>query len=446
MPGHWDYEEALRHLDSLVNFERLPPDAQARKESLDLGRIEWLLEQVGGPHRRLPCVHVAGTKGKGSICAMAESIGRAAGLVTGLYTSPHLVDVRERVRVSGEKISPEAFSRELEKVWPHVDAVRGRPELRRPTYFEVMTHLAFLHFLGSGVELACIEVGMGGRLDATNVVVPAACAIANVSIDHTRQLGESVVEIAGEKAGIIKPGVPVIVSPNVPEVIEVIESVAAGTGSEVVLVGRDVVMDDAPAAFAVTTPRRSYDGLSLALAGRHQRENAAAAVALAERFFERTGRGELPADAVRDGLRTVRWPGRLQKVAESPLVVLDGAHNRASMKAALSTVREAHSPARLVVLFGAADDKDIRGMVEVIRELADGLVLTMSGNPRQKLLPGLVDAVVRAGGSGEAIADIAAALSYARDLAGEDGAVVVTGSLYLVGRAMTALGVSALAD
>ena len=444
MPATMSYQAALDYLDSLVNFERMPPDRQARKVQLDLARIEWLTEQLGRPQDDLPCVHVAGTKGKGSICAMAESIARAAGLATGIFTSPHLVDLRERIRVGGRKIAPEEFARHMAEIRPHVEAVRHKPEIRRPTYFEVMTHLALVHFVRSGVEMAAIEVGMGGRLDATNVVRPAACAIANISIDHTRQLGETLAEIAAEKAGIIKPAVPVVVSPNRPEAMGAIRTAAEARGAPLVLVGEDVTVEhDAGGDFSVTTGRARYDGLATALAGRHQRENAAAAVALVEEFFAATGRGELPAGTVREGLLGVRWPGRVEKVADSPLVILDGAHNSASMEALLETVQSEFAPARIVVLFGAADDKDIAGMVGAMRERCSGLVLTRSGNPRQKELTRLVEAVGRAGGSGECVADFDAALSYARDLAGEDGAVVVTGSLYLVGRAMTAMRVSA---
>jgi len=309
------YQEALDYLDSLVNFERMPPDRQARKVQLDLARIEWLTEQLGRPQDDLPCVHIAGTKGKGSICAMAESIARAAGLVTGIYTSPHLVDLRERIRVGGRKIAPEEFARHVTAIRPHVEAVRHKPEIRRPTYFEVLTHLALVHFVRSGVEMAAVEVGMGGRLDATNVVRPAACAIANISIDHTRQLGETLAEIAAEKAGIIKPGVPVVVSPNRPEAMAAVRAAADAHEAPLVLIGEDVtVAAVAGGEFSVTTGRARYDGLATPLAGRHQRENAAAAVALVEEFFAATGRGELGAGGaggtgpVREGLRGVRCP------------------------------------------------------------------------------------------------------------------------------------------
>ncbi len=450
MTAPLNYDQATRYLDGFVNFERIPPDQQARKEQLTLDRIEWLLHQVGDPHSELPAVHVAGTKGKGSVAAMVESISRAAGLTTGLYTSPHLVDLRERIRISGRRITPDAFACQMTRLHDHLEAVRDRRDTRRPTYFEIMTHVAFLQFVESAVEMAAVEVGMGGRLDATNVLSPVVCAITNISMDHTRQLGDTLAEIAGEKAGIVKPGTPVVVSPNAPEALAAITAAADLCGAPVLLIGDDIRLDEAsrPAhGFAVTTPTARFDNLTVALSGHHQRQNAAVAVAAAEIFFEDTGR-ELPADAVREGLASLQWPGRLEKVAESPLVVLDGAHNGASIVAALAGLREEYSPERIVVLFGAAVEKDIPAMVRAVLDGADTMILTESGNPRQGLLSE-VESAVRSSSAGRELAtipDIDEAIKAARDEAGEAGAVLVTGSLYLVGRTMSAMGVSAAAE
>ncbi len=440
-----NYEEALSYLDSFVNYERRPPDAEMRA-AMSLDRVRELLRALGAPHERLSFLHVAGTKGKGSTAAMAASALCAAGYRTGLYTSPHLIDVRERIRVDGEPISPDAFARVIERTRPHLDKLREQisalpPDagVRAPTYFEIMTHAAFLHFEEAGTEVVVLEVGLGGRLDATNVVTPAACAITNVSLDHTAILGTTLAEIAREKAGILKPGVPCVVAPQSESAAHSIEATARDVGATLWRLGEEVVLERAgEEGFSVRTPERVYDDLRIPLWGAHQRENACVAVGLVD-LARRSGFDRVTPDAVRAGLANVSWPGRFQKVAESPVTILDGAHNVASVRALVTTLAERLPGRRHVYVLAVASDKDWEGMIASLAPSAEAVIATSAANPRAVAPAELAEGARRAGVVRvEVEEDALAALDVARGIAGEDGSVVATGSLYLVGLLLAA--------
>jgi dihydrofolate synthase/folylpolyglutamate synthase len=435
-----DFDEALRYLDTFVNYEKRPPTGLAPRE-FGLERVRELLRALGSPHAGLRCLHVAGTKGKGSTSAMAASILSAAGYRTGLYTSPHLVDVRERIRLDGETISREDFARLLEMTRPHLERaraewVRSAPgSVRRTTYFEILTHLAFLHFKRAGADAAVLEVGLGGRLDATNVIEhPLACAITSVGYDHTAVLGTRLAQIAREKAGIFKPGCPAVVSCHRPSARKATLAAAREMRSPVWLFGREVLLRHGPRGrFSVSTPGGAHENLEIPLWGKHQRENAAVAVALAE-LARAAGLDRVRPEAVREGLARVSWPGRVQKVADSPVTILDGAHNAESVRALMATLNERLPRRRPVFVLGAMADKPWRRM---LRELAPGaraLVATSSGNPRACDPAELGRLAARAGvARAEAEPEPKRALARAREIAGRRGLVVVTGSLYLVG-------------
>jgi dihydrofolate synthase/folylpolyglutamate synthase len=445
-----DYDDATAYLDAFVNYERRPPDA-AMREAMSLERVRELLGELGSPHTRLRCLHVAGTKGKGSTAAMAESALRAAGYRTGLYTSPHLVDVRERIRVGGRPIPPDDFAMLVERTRPGLERIKARADAtppdeyyRPPTYFEILTHLAFLHFKEAGVDVAVLEVGMGGKLDATNVVTPAACAITSVSLDHTAILGSTLAAIAREKAGILKPGVPCVVAPQQEEAATSVRTVAQEAGAPLWLVGEDVTLERAGGGtFDVRTPERDYENLTIPLPGAHQRENAAVAVGLLE-LGRRAGLDRLTPDAVRQGLALVSWPGRVQRVADGPATFLDGAHSPASIRALVETLAEVLPPGKRVYVLAVANDKDWRGMIETLAPSAGAIVATTSGNPRAVAPAELAGGASLAGVTHvEVEEDAALALDLARRIAGMDGSVVATGSLYLVGLLMQSLGIDA---
>jgi dihydrofolate synthase/folylpolyglutamate synthase len=433
------FDDAIAYLDSFVNYEKRLPNAPAARD-FGLGRIKELLAKLGNPHAKCSCIHIAGTKGKGSTAAMTEAILRAAGYSTGLYTSPHLVELRERIRIDGRMISREDFAQVVERTRPHIDraveesADLPPDEIRPPTYFEIITHLAFMHFADRKVDAAILEVGLGGRLDATNVIdTPLACGITSVGLDHTDILGDTLGVIAREKAGILKAGAPAVVAPQSPEALESIQTVAREVGSPLWLVGRDVELIDDDEVFTVRTPNTTYKDLRIPLWGAHQRTNAAVAVGLAD-VARRAGFERITPETVRDGLAKVRWPGRIQQVAERPTTVIDGAHNSESVEALLATLSARFPDAKPVIIFAAAEDKDWRGMLEDLLPRAGALVATSMGTSRTVPPSEIAAAANSIGGLRvDAEEDAAAALALAREIAGPDGLVVATGSLYLVG-------------
>jgi dihydrofolate synthase / folylpolyglutamate synthase len=442
------YTEALAYLDTFVNFERNLPTRTTRAV-ITLDRVVELGNRLGNPQDRFPIVHVAGTKGKGSTSAFAASIFRAMGLKTGLYTSPHLQSVRERISINGKDIPKNDFARVLKTCEPALETMRHPPRgERRPTYFEVLTHLAFSWFAEQKVDVAIIEVGLGGRLDATNIVKPVVCGITNISYDHVAILGDTLPQIASEKAGILKPRVPVICAPQVPEVIVTIEECARATESACEFVGREIALTHrripstsagsrADQASVRLPDDREFQGV-LGLRGKHQAENWAVAVRLVDVFLTRSGR-TLTADAVVQGSRNVVWPGRLEllpsrKKSRGPHVFLDGAHNEYSLRTVIHELRQLQS-GPLVVVFGCAKDKDFAAMFRVLHEsdLA-GVVFTQAGNSRSRDPQELgAEWQLMFGRDTDVYGSCADAVQAAKKLAGESGNVLITGSLYLVG-------------
>jgi len=432
------YQAALDYLFAATDYEKMQR-VRYNADTFSLDRMRRYLEMLGSPERRLGSVHIAGTKGKGSTAAMVHAMAGACGLVSGLYTSPHLVDLRERIRVGPREIAPGSLRRLIQAARPHIDALRAAGD--PPTFFEIFTGLAFRHFADAGVDLAVVEVGLGGRLDATNVLVPHVSVITALSLDHTFQLGGTLEAIAAEKAGIIKPGVPVVTHPQPPEAMAVVERMAREAGSPLLAVGREVLYAWQPAErwgrrggrLSVTTPRGTYPDLFLPLMGEHQAANAASAIAAAELAPPLAVR--LTADRVREGLARVDWPGRMEHVAGAPEMVLDGAHNRESVERLLEALGR-HFPGRAAaVLFAAAADKDVDGMLQVLAasDRVAGTVFTRTENPRACDPADLEARLRRLGRDGRAAVPVAEALRAAADMAGADGLVVVCGSLYLVG-------------
>jgi len=443
-----NYAEALEYLNGFVNFEREPLRRAARKV-FNLDRIRMLAGRLGHPERQFRSVHIAGTKGKGSTAAFCEAIARAAGMTTGTYSSPHLVDLRERIRLDGRMVSRGLLAGTLSKCLADYQAVRAAPGERRLTYFEALTHLAFQIFASRGIDLGVIEVGMGGRLDATNIVEPLVSVITAVSMDHGAQLGRSLAAIAGEKGGICKRGVPVVVGRQKTEALRSIRREARNArAGEMLVLGRDFGFEPGgrePGShrfMTLRTPKRTYRDLRVKLLGAHQLDNAAVAVTAMEIAAGR-GRFRLPVRAVREGLERARWPGRFEVARRRPVpLVLDGAHNVDSMMKLVAALDE-EFPARapLAAVFACAADKDVSGMLEVIAPRAGILVATHSGNPRA-LKPRELARLARNCGARRVVAirDMNRALARATAAAGTRGLVAVTGSLYLVGRAKQVLG------
>ncbi len=429
------YREAIEYLHSLTDYEKRRIERYS-PEVLDLSRVEWLLDMVGNPHRAYPSVHIAGTKGKGSTSAMVESVLRAAGYRTGLYTSPHLHTFRERIRVGRDLISREDVVSLVEEFRPRIARVPG------VTTFEAITAIAFTYFARQKIDVLVAEVGLGGRLDATNVLLPEVAVITSLSLDHTYLLGNTLPQIAAEKAGIIKTGVPVVAAPQRPEALQVIEETARLRQAPLVEVGRDWVWEPGPFDLSGQsfTARRVGDGRGdlageyrIPLLGRHQLENATTALATLQVLLERGFR--IPLAAVRDGLATVEWPGRLEILCTDPLVVVDCAHNPYSTEVLRETLREWFPGRRWVLIFGASADKDIPGMLRALRPITDYLIVTRSDHPRSATPVELADMAASVGGGAEIAVNIHRAFQRALTMLKPDTGVLVTGSIFLVAEA-----------
>ena len=427
-----NYQQAIAYLHSLTDYEKTRIERYT-SETFDLSRVERLLAAVGNPHTRFPALHIAGTKGKGSTAALSESSLRAAGYCTGLYTSPHLHTFRERIQVAGRKIAREEVITLVEEVRPLIERTPG------VTTFEAITAIGFLYFAYSDVDIAVVEVGLGGRLDATNVLTPEVSVITSLSLDHTYLLGNTLAEIAYEKAGIIKPGIPAVSAPQRAEAIKVLEAVSRERGASLVEVGRDWDYDPGPADLEgqyFTACRIADEGSGLdgeywiPLLGRHQLENATSAIAALDILRRRGFR--IPAEAVHEGLRNVHWPGRLEILSREPLVVVDCAHNPYSAQVLRKALEEWFPDRRWVLIFGASADKDIAGMLRALLPISEYTIVTRSDHPRAAAPIELADVVASVGGGAEVSVNVRKSIRRGLAVMDPGSGLLVTGSIFLV--------------
>jgi len=437
------YDEAVKFLFGFTNYERVV-NFDYDSSKLNLRRMTAMLEFLGNPHLAMHAVHITGTKGKGSTALMITEILRKAALRAGTYMSPHLVYLEERILVDGAMIPKDALVKQINALLPHLEeCAKSREPFATPTFFEIFTGMAWNYFRERGVEVAVMEVGLGGRLDSTNVIRPDVCVITNVSFDHMRQLGDTLARIAAEKAGIIKAGVPVVSAVAAPEALRVIEAKCREAGAPLYLLGREIILEEEGNAFAVSIAGRKVSGLRLRQPGAHQRWNAAlaaSAAALLSAKFPAVGE-----PAIRAGLEAVELPGRIEAARRDPAVILDGAHNVASLKCLFDTIHEEFAYRRMNLVFAVADDKDISGMVAHIALRAAemklaSIVLTHTASPRackkERLLPIFEKAFAEAGAGVkiEWLEDVR--FIYAGALkAPPDELTCFTGSMYLAGMA-----------
>ena len=424
-------------LDWVWSFSERPrtQDEIAAQRAAKLDRMCALLQAVGHPERRFPSMLVAGTKGKGSTVAMVSACVQAAGLHAGRYTSPHLVNWRERTCIDAEPISTEAV---IALAGPIREAVAQlSPGLGLPTTFEVGTAFALLHFARRRVDLAVLEVGTGGRFDATNVVDPLVSVITTISYDHTATLGTTLESIAWHKAGILRSGRPAITAPQPDEARLVIEREAHSVGAHLEQVGREWRWSPLTrGAIRVESTWVDFGALDteVGLLGDHQRDNATTAVAA----LHALGAFRIPPGAVQEGLRTVDWPGRLQVLSDRPLIVVDGAHNGASAEAIARALQRDFRYQRLILVLGLSEGKDAHGVVDTLAPYADKIFLTRSKHERAAL-PTALQPLVRAAAPGAEIYtrdDASSAFDAAAAAAGGEDLVLITGSLFLVGEAL----------
>lgn len=428
-PPDWKLPAALAWLNSKVNFER-QPNRDLAVRVLKLDRMRALSAALGDPHLAVPAIHVAGSKGKGSITRMAASILSAAGVRTGAFTSPHLITPNERIAVDRLPISDADLAL---AIWNVSQAEAALPadlveKFGQPTYFEAITAGAFDHFARVGCQAAVYEVGLGGRLDSTNILSPAVCVLASIELEHTDILGDTLAAIAREKAGILKPGARAISVPQPADVVGVFRDQADTAHASLVVLGEDGpfshTMDAGHAITSVTIDGRTFDNLRCPMPGAHQAANTAAAVAACAMLIG----DRLTPEAITEGLAATPRDGRMEVVATNPTVIIDGAHTPASVRAVLAALPPHDGP--LVVLFGCAKDKDAKAMLEQLERTGAHVVFTEAG---ARAMPA---SELRAfyGQASQAMPDPADALAQATQHASTDGLVLTLGSFMLAGR------------
>lgn len=431
------YEQAVERLLWLGH--------EGRSLKWDLNNVRAVLERLGHPERKFASVHIAGTNGKGSVAAMVDSILRAAGYRTGLYTSPHLVRINERIAVQGVAAGDGEFAAAFSAISGSVESLLAEGTLpHHPSYFECLTAMALWHFARAGVGMAVLEVGLGGRLDATNIVTPEVAVITSIDFDHERYLGHSIEKIAGEKAGIIKPGVPVINAAEHPVARRVVAARAAELGAPVVDVESSYRAEGVRAAdfgryeFVACGP----EGFSLSLApplrGAFQVRNALVAAAVAQQLVARGWR--IQDRAIAEGVAAAGWPGRMELVRRQPLLFLDGAHNPAGARQVVRFWEEHLAGRRIHLVYGTVRDKAVGEVAELLFPRAASVVVTQPTTPRAASADTLAQLARALTAEVSLEPEPARALARAIERAGAEEAVFVTGSLFLVGDCQRALG------
>lgn len=444
-----DYSEALQYLNSFINYEK--DTSYNYNSSFKLERMARFAALLGDPQNGIRSIHVAGSKGKGSTAAFIQSILGSAGYRTGLYTSPHLLSFRERIRIGDRLIEEDEMSGLLERMKGPIETLRGP---QKPSFFEVYTAMAYLYFKDKKVDFAVYETGLGGRLDATNIIEPLVTVITPVSYEHMDKLGDTLAQIASEKAGIVKHGVPSVSAPQDEEALSVIDKICKDRGSDLTVVGRDVTFE--LLSSNETGTEFIYNGksggplrLRTPLLGPHQAANAATAIAAVEvlsnsrewsrpfrtmrpfRSSEERSR-PFPTEMIRNGIASAKWPGRLQVIARKPTVVLDGAQNRASARALSESIRSIFRYNKLTLVLGVSKDKDIEGIMDELLPLADSVILTKSSVKERAAEPAKMKELARAK---DVImtSSVNEAMGIARQRARPDDLILVTGSLFVVG-------------
>lgn len=437
--GKFSFRGAISYLDSLVNNERII-GPQYTSANYGLSRITRILAALENPHRTFKTAHVAGTKGKGSTSTMLAEMLRGCGMKVGLYTSPHLLDIRERIVVDGAMISDIDFA----KMVSRVAAIAPKAKVPEPTYFEVLTAAAFLYFAEKKVDIAVVETGLGGRLDATNVITPEVVGLTNISFDHVAQLGSTLEAIAREKAGIIKKNVPIISAPQRPNVKEVFTQAAEAANASLRFSDEEVDFSyrfefsrDAGrhARICVTTPTSRFEHVQVPLAGEHQAVNCSVALRMLDVLKQRG----FPIDDQRAvaGLANVNLPGRMQMIRENPRILVDGAHNAASIDALMRAIGQNITYDSMVVIFGCNKDKDISGMIRRIQLGADKVIFTASSSPRSAEPAELAAQYMEVSGKMAQVGrNLDEAMHIATGAISREDIVCITGSFYLVADAM----------
>ena len=424
------YPEALKYIYDLNKYGI----------KLGLKNIKYLLFLLGNPHQKLNIIHVGGTNGKGSTSSLICSILKSAGFKVGLYTSPHLVDFTERMKINYRSINQKKVATLLERIKPFVEKVAHTPYYTHPTFFEVITAMAFIYFFEEKVDFLVLEVGLGGRLDATNVCEPLISVITHLDYDHMDKLGNSLEEIAREKGGIIKSGGIVITSNQFEKADQEINKIARQRNSIIYKVGREIkyeiIKSDLKGIiFNLHGIYNNYINLHIPLLGRHQAENAATAITAVEAL--KIKGICISKKAIRDGLEKVKWPGRLEIIQKNPILILDGAHNPNGVKVVRQTLEEIFCYHRLVLVLGIFADKDYKKMIKIIAPLADLIIATKAKNPRATPPQIIAKEAAQYIDRNKIMVtkNIPQAINYAIFNSHKDDLICITGSLYTIGEA-----------
>ena len=399
---------------------------------LGLETIKNILQQLGSPQDKFSCIHIAGTNGKGSIASALSSILHASGYKVGLYTSPHLVKFNERICINNKPVSDKEIVASYEAV------KKASPGKREPTFFEFATAMALFEFARQKVDWAIIETGMGGRLDATNIIKPKLAVITNISLEHQEYLGNTIAEITGEKGGIIKPGIPVITGVKQKNGINVLKKIVREKSARLYILGDDFRVRRTRGAFTYFGIENVWRDMKKGLMGKHQVENSALALAACE-ALSISGQAVLPLKSIKKGLEENRWAGRLEKVSDSPVILLDGAHNLSAARTLANFLSKKYAEKKITLVLGILDDKPYLAMLASLLPVCSKAVLTKPVIDRalepkilceaaKKIIP---DAII--------IPDAAKAVKYAVETASQDDVICIAGSLYVVGEAKEAL-------
>lgn len=468
--GFQSYEEALLFLHTAIDYEKLI-SYQYNASTFSLDRMVRMLEYAGNPQKGFPSIHITGTKGKGSTAIMISTILECAGLRTGLFTSPHLIDLKERIQINHQKISAPAFADILNNLRSYIQHLRETDLPASPTFFEILTAAAMLYFKENSVDISVLEVGLGGRLDSTNVVTPQVSVITNVGFDHTAILGNTLSCIAYEKAGIIKQGIPVISAVEDPVALSVIEKICLEKHARLCLLGRNIFVEEVHCVNAngttcrsynqipapnppqstfkkagvrgitckIKTWRHTYDNIFLPLIGAHQAKNCAMALGALDVLREQ---GDIVIDdeTVRYALANAHCPARIEVIGENPLIVLDYAHTVDSMRSLRHALFKNFKFNRLILILGFSRDKDLDNILKEIAIAGDSIMLTKSKNPRAALPDDLYQRIEKlCGKQSEKFDNTLDAVIEAKRIAAKNDLICITGSAYVAGEAMEVL-------
>lgn len=456
--GFQSYEEAQVFLYKAIDYEKLI-SYQYNASTFSLDRMFRMLEYVGNPHKAFPSIHITGTKGKGSTSIMMSTILEHAGLRTGLFTSPHLIDLKERIQINHQNISEEEFTSNLNEFRPYIQHLQDTDPSASPTFFEILTAVAMLYFKKKQVDIAVLEVGLGGRLDSTNVVIPQVSVITNVGLDHTAILGNTLSSIAYEKAGIIKQGVPVVSAVESPEALSVIEKTCKEKDTRLYLLGRDIWISecgmrnaDLPLNPKVPNPksergllctiktwRHTYPEIFLPLIGAHQAKNCALALGALEIMREQ-GNISIDDETIRDAFAHVYCPARIEVVGGNPRIILDYAHTVDSMKFLRESLLGNFTFHKLILVLGFSQDKDLDNILKEIVSIGDSILVTQSNNPRAAAPEDLYKRIEKlCGKHAELFENTQDAVFAAKQKASKEDLICITGSAYVAGEAKQAL-------